>query len=192
MVAVLEVTPAAPEDAPQAARPSVSVLGGAMRTVLHAFGGAVWLLTCAAAAQDLRTTDSAIAILHAAKREVDWDAKTAVSADVTCDGNADIAIVGYEKEQAVWVGVVPGSDKKRVSKPVMMRFPVGKHSQDSFCSVPVQIEAQPIECDDEELGALPGCKRVRGCSDFSIVDHACDSFHFYWDSSRKRLMWWRR
>jgi len=163
-----------------------------MRTLLHAFGAAVWLLTCAATAQDLKATDSAIAVLRTTKPEVNWDAKTAVSADVTCDGKADTAIVGYEKNEAVWLGVVPGSDKNRASRPVTMRFLIGKHSQDSFCAVPVQIETHPIVCDDEELGALPGCKRVKGCSDFFMVDNACDSFHFYWDSSRKRLVWWRR
>jgi len=154
-----------------------------------------WFLICGAAARDPKVPvpNSAIAVLHTAKPAVGWDAKTAVSADVTCDGKPDTVVIGYEKKKEVaWLGVVPGSDKNRASRPITMSFLVGKHTQDSFCSLPVQIKTGPIECDDNELGALPGCKRVKGCSDFSIVDTDCDSFYFYWDSSHKKLAWWRR
>ena len=168
------------------------LLGISMRIVLLAFGAASWLLICGAAAQDPKGVGSAIAVLHTTKPAVAWDAKTAVSADVTCDGKPDTVVIGYEKKEVVWLGVVPGSDKNRASSPITMSFLIGKHTQDSFCSIPVQIETGPIECNDEELGALPGCKRVKGCSDFSMVDTDCDSFHFYWNSSRKKLAWWRR
>jgi len=138
-------------------------------------------------------TDFAAAIkaLEEAKHEVKWDAKTAVVADVTCDGVPDTLVVGYEKD-GVWLGVVPGPNAGKSAKLTTTRFSVGKQTQSSFCAVPVRIETDPIECEDEEFGALPGCKRIKGCLAFSLVDDSCDSFHFYWDSSRKKLTWWRR
>lgn len=159
-----------------------------MKIALRTFGLAIVFLAFGATAQDKKTTDAAISALHVAQPKVNWDAKTAVSADVTCDGRADTAIVGYDRNEAVWLGVVSGNSKY----PVTMKFLVGKHSQDSFCSIPVQIETHPIDCEGDEGETLPGCKKVKGCSDFSLVDNSCDSFHFYWDSTRKKLAWWRR
>lgn len=129
--------------------------------------------------------------LREAKHEVNWDAKTAVVADVTCDGIPDTVVVGYERD-AVWLGAVPGTKSNKPGKLTTTRFSVGKQTQDSFCAVPVRVEAYPIECEDEEVGDLPGCRPVKGCSAFSLVDDACDSFHFYWDVSQKALRWWRR
>jgi hypothetical protein len=42
------------------------------------------------------------------------------------------------------------------------RFSVGKQTTHSFCAVPVRVEVYPIECDDEEVGAPPGCTPVKG------------------------------
>jgi hypothetical protein len=153
-------------------------------TVLLLLAGQVGL---AAAANPV----AAVKALREAKREVTWDAKTAVVADVTCDGVPDTVVVGYERN-TVWLGAVPGTTSDKSAKLTTTRFSVGKQTQDSFCTVPVRIEAYPLECEDEEVGALPGCKPVKGCSAFSLVDDSCDSFHFYWDSSRKLLTWWRR
>jgi len=144
--------------------------------------------TCLAAAADAA---AAINALQQAKHEVKWDAKTAVVTDVTCDGVPDTLVVGYEKG-AVWLGVVPGPSASKSAKLITTRFSVGKQTQSSFCAVPVRIETEPTECEDEEFGVLPGCKRIKGCLAFSLVDDSCDSFHFYWDSSRKVLTWWRR
>lgn len=139
-----------------------------------------------------KNADHSILILHAAEPTVAWDAKTAVESDVTCDGALDTAIVGYEKNNIVWLGVVLGGQGNDVIKPTTMSFTVNSENQASFCSVPVHIETQPIVCEDEDIGELPGCVQVKGCSDFSMIDNACDSFHFYWDSSQNKLVWWRR
>ena len=141
-------------------------------------------------AQDNPDLKAALGGLQAAKPKVNWDEKTAVSADVTCDGKADTAVIGYE-EGFVWLGVIPGYAEDKQAKPMTFRFTVGKDTQDSFCRVPVRIEISAIECKTEDFD-LPGCKTVKGCSALSLIDEACDAFHFYWNSSRKRLTWWRR
>ena len=142
--------------------------------------------------QDIMKTENVIAMLNSAESKVKWDVTSAVIADVTCDGKPDAAIVGYENDKVVWLGVVIGGKKDIVLKPITMSFTVDSRNQTSFCSIPVHIEVQPISCKDEDIGTLPGCKEVKGCSEFSMIDNACDSFHFYWDSSKKGLVWWRR
>lgn len=57
--------------------------------------------------------------------------------------------------------------------------------------MPTRVEISPHDCDSGE-GPLPDCKVSRSCKDFSVVDDDCDSFNFYWDSTHKKLAWWRR
>jgi hypothetical protein len=130
---------------------------------------------------------SAVSSLRKAQPDVRWVEKTVVAADITCDGKPDQIAIGYGKDKSVWVGFIPSG-----ARPVTMHFSVGQHSQDSLCSIPVRLEISPLACSDEEMGDLPGCKEVKGCSAFSVVDDSCDSFHFYWNVSRKELVWWRR
>jgi len=161
-----------------------------MKVIQRLLGVFFCFLSFVAIAQDLKATDSAVSILKAAQPKVTWDAKSTAFSDVTCDGKTDTIVVGYEKEETVWLGVVYGNKTNLVAKPVTMSFRVGKHSQDSFCSVPIQIKTYPINCSGDGE-TLPGCIKLKGCSAFSMVDNTCDSFHFYWDSSLKELQWWR-
>lgn len=133
------------------------------------------------------TASASVSALRKAQPTVRWVQESVVVADITCDGKPDRMAVGYGKDKSVWVGLVP-----RGARLITMRFSVGRHSQDSFCSIPVRLEAYPLTCSDEEKGDLPGCKEVKGCAAFSVIDDSCDSFHFYWNVSRKELVWWRR
>lgn len=162
-----------------------------MKKHLGLIGLTALFLTFCASAEEMNKADSVIALLHTAEPSVKWDAKTAVSADVNCDGRSDISVVGYEGEDHVWLGVVTGSADNKPTKPITMQFFLGKHSQDSFCSAPVTIEKQPLDCKDAEEGTLPGCKVVKGCFSLSMDDGSCDSFNFYWDRKQKELAWWR-
>ena len=118
---------------------------------------------------------------------VQWDEKSAKVADVTCDGTPDTVVFGSDPGK-VWVAVVSPNEPRN---PQLLSFPLATHSQDSFCSVPVRIELEPFDC-DADGEKLPGCKPVKSCSTFSLADDACDSFHFYWDSTRQTIRWWRR
>ncbi len=132
----------------------------------------------------------ALEMLRRTGAGVNWDADSKVVADVSCDGIADTSYVGYGKK-AVWLGVVFGTNSQPGRKPFTARFAVGKHDQGSFCATPVKLDSYPMVCRTED-GPLPGCAQVKGCSAISMVDDICDSFHFYWDSARKSLTWWRR
>ncbi len=152
---------------------------------------ALTLLVPAVSAFAQPSVETALNALRSTRPSVSWDEKSAVVADVTCDGIPDTLLIGYQPDK-VWLGVVNVTRRKSTSVIATFAFLIGKPAQDSFCAVPVRIETAPIDCDTEEKGALQGCKPIKGCREFSLLDGACDSFHFYWDSARKRLTWWRR
>ena len=130
---------------------------------------------------------TAISELRKSNPGAQWDEKSVVFADVLCDGKPDTIILGSENKN-VLIGVVSPTRSKRTQ---VLSFPIRSATQNGFCAFPKRIEVFPMDCETEE-GTLPGCKPVKGCKEFSVIDDECDSFNFYWDSSRKSLAWWRR
>ena len=123
--------------------------------------------------------------LRRSRPSAKWNAASAKIADVDCDSKLDTVVLGSENEQVV-IGVVWGSHKQ----PQVFVFPINSGAQDGFCAAPKKIEISVLNCDSGE-GTLPGCKLATGCKEFSVSDEKCDSFHFYWDASQKKLTWWR-
>jgi hypothetical protein len=132
-------------------------------------------------------TDVAVSELQKAHPAVKWNSKAAIVADVTCDGKPDTTVVLGSEKNTVVVGVVSGEHS---TKAQLLSFPIRRDTQDGFCTFPTRIEISPLDCDTEG-GALPGCKPIKGCQAFTVIDDECDSFNFYWDSSRKSVAWWR-
>lgn len=118
---------------------------------------------------------------------VNWNVSSAKTADVDCDGKPDTVILGSKKDTVV-VGVTWGTAAKR---PQLFMFPVGRPSQDGFCSNATTISVSPLDCQTNDGRPLEGCKVAAGCKAFSIPDDGCDPFNFYWDSSRGTVAWWR-
>jgi hypothetical protein len=128
-----------------------------------------------------------LAALNAASEHGDvWDAKSAITVDVTCDGKADTVVVGHKKD-VVLIGVVSSSELK----PSIIEFAIGTNSQDAFSGSKVHVGKEPRDCMTGDDIPLDGCKPVRGCSGFRADDDLTDGFHFYWDNDRKALTWWR-
>lgn len=117
---------------------------------------------------------------------VKWSGKPMAVADVLCEGKPATVTIGSEKNNVV-VGVVSGL---HLHKTEVLTFPISSHTQEGFCAFPVRIETFPLDC-NPDVGALPGCKPIKGCRSFSVMDDDCDSFNFYWDSSHRALGWWR-
>src|SRR5262249_36601431 len=136
-----------------------------------------------------RQVTAALTTLRASNPKVQWDAKSAITADITCDGIKDVIVVGYDAE-SVWVALVPGLKTGKLATAIVQQFSVGAGAQSSICAKPVRIEVSSLDCEGN-AGPLPGCKAVKGASGFGIYDDACDHFEFYWDSERKTLRWWR-
>ena len=135
---------------------------------------------------DLSQIPLAIKNLRKLQPDIQWNEKSAVIADVNCDGKRESIVVGKQKSDVV-VAIVSG---QRQDKSDLMSFPIDSATQNGFCGVPVSIEISPLDCASNG-DALPGSKPVQGCQQFSVVDDECDPFNFYWDSAHKRLAWWR-
>ena len=117
---------------------------------------------------------------------VNWSRKPVTHADVLCEGKPAAIILGSENKRVV-VGVVSGLPERKTE---VLSFPIRSDTQDGFCDFPVRIKTYSMDC-NPDVGALPGCKPIKGCRSFSVMDDDCDSFNFYWDSSRRALGWWR-
>ena len=117
---------------------------------------------------------------------VKWRSQPIAIADVLCEGKPGTVVLGSGKNDVV-VGVVSGL---RQHKTEVLSFPIRSQTQNGFCGVPVRIKVYPRDC-ETDLGALPGCKPIKDCRSFSVIDDECDSFNFYWDSSRRAIRWWR-
>jgi hypothetical protein len=128
---------------------------------------------------------SAVDALRRFRPSTNWNIASARIADVDCDSKPDTIILGSEKGKVV-VGVVWGARKQ----PQVLVFSIHSASQDGFCAAPKEIEITPLDC-DSDVGTLPGCKVAKECKAFSLNDHACDPFNFYWDAAQQRLAWWR-
>jgi hypothetical protein len=143
-------------------------------------------LLAASANAQVSKTDDMVSKLQKSHPEVSWNSKSAILADVTCDGKFDAVVLGSQKHTVV-IGVVSGAHPDKVQ---LFSFPIRRDTQDGFCAVPKRIEASPLDCETNE-GSLPGCKHVKGCRGFTVMDEECDSFNFYWNSFSKSIAWWR-
>ncbi len=139
-----------------------------------------------ATAAQVSKSDVAVNHLVKAHPEVQWDHESAAVADVNCDRKTESIVLGKQANEVV-IAVVSGG---RQDKPELLYFPIRADTQDGFCAMPVRIEVYSLECDSDE-GSLPGCRPAKGCQAFTVRDDECDGFNFYWNSSRKSLVWWR-
>jgi len=147
----------------------------------------IFLVTILAASANPQASKPAtVSVLQKSHPEVSWNTQSAVVADVTCDGTPDTVVLGSQKDKVV-VGVISGAHP---DKDQLLSFPIRRDTQDGFCAAPSRIKLSSLDCDFDE-GPLPGCKPIKGCKAFTVVDDECDSFNFYWDSSRKAIAWWR-
>jgi len=145
-------------------------------------GGAIFLSIATA---QVPNTDG-LKELRKTHPTVKWSSKPIAIADVFCEGKPGAVVLGSEKNDVV-VGLVSGL---RGHKTEVLSFPIRAATQNGFCAFPVRIETAPLNC-EPDIGPLPGCKPVSGCRSFTVIDDQCDSFNFYWDSSRRAVGWWR-
>jgi hypothetical protein len=141
---------------------------------------------CAFISAQVSRTDVAVNSLRKSHPGVKWNTESATVADINCDGKPDSVILGSEKNNVV-IGVVSGARPNRTQ---VFSFPLKEGTQDGFCAFPTRIETSALDCKSEG-GALPGCKPIKACRAFAVIDDQCDPFNFYWDSSRHALAWWR-
>lgn len=157
---------------------------------LFASAVVLFLPALVATADQPASVVSALARLHTDWPNVPWRAQSAVIADVTCDKQADVVVVGW-KNHTLWLGVVPNAKSSPTGRPQVFSFAISAGVQEAVCTVPVRVEVSGQACKDFDYGELPGCKIRPGCKQFAVRDDHCDALFFYWDADHKHLQWFR-
>ena len=148
---------------------------------------ATWSVAIGCHADSLQ--DQMLAYLKQAKPNVQWDAKSGVTANFDGSQKSGGAMLGYAGNK-VTLAIQTGSGAKG-RRFQYLDFSVGPGTQAAVCAAPAKLEVYPLDCTTED-GTLPGCKATARMSGLSIVDGECDSIHLYWSHSSKSMQWWRR
>jgi hypothetical protein len=121
------------------------------------------------------------------KPDINWDAKSALTADFDCDGSPDEAFLGRSAGR-IYVGVIRAATKQ----PEILEFGVDASAQDAICQEPAKLEIESLNYDPSgEIGKIDGFRRSRRCKGILLSGGECDPIHLFWDYKTKHLAWWR-
>jgi hypothetical protein len=130
---------------------------------------------------------AALRSLSVARPDVNWDPKSALSADFDCDGSVDEAFLGRAAGKA-FVGVVLAADKG----PEILEFGVGGIPQDAICQEHVTLAIESLNYDPaKDIGKIDGFRRSRHCKGLLLSGGECDPIDLYWNFKTNYLGWWR-
>ena len=100
--------------------------------------------------------------------------QSTITLDLNGDGKPDTVRLS-QTSSSVTVRITYGGAAR---SPQEFHFSVDSGAEDGLCRLPAHLAAESTN-------------RSKTHEGFALVDEACDSFHFYWDASAKRVYWWR-
>jgi len=113
---------------------------------------------------------------------VKWKAESTVSADFTCQGHMQHAVLGIDQEQIVIAVFLNGANRR----PVVLRD-LGRATASAF------LETEDLDWDPNEDGMnLPGFQRSKKCKGLNLGDDEVDSLHLYWNHKAHQFVGWSR
>jgi hypothetical protein len=129
------------------------------------------------------------ALLHAANRAFPgavWADGAAVHADIDCDGQQDVAMVGISKNEVI-VAVFRGG---RALRPEALTYPALR-----FEGSTPQLQAEPLDVSDKTfrstLGARPdGYHRSTTCMGLRLSGGDGAAVHIFWHHHKRELAAW--
>lgn len=130
---------------------------------------------------------AALRSLSVARPDVNWDSKSALSADFDCYGSLDEAFLGRAAGK-VFVGVVRAADKE----PEVLAFGLAGSAQDAICQEHITLKIESLNYDPtEDVGKIDGFRRSRRCKGLLLSGGECDPIHLFWNFKTNHLGWWR-
>jgi hypothetical protein len=115
--------------------------------------------------------------------DVTWHSESVISADFTCRGHMEQAILGITAREIVVVVFINGLR----DKPEILRNKV---------HIPADAELTIDDLDydpGERVGMkLEGFLRSTVCKGLNIADKHVEAFHVYWNHKNSRFDWWSR
>jgi hypothetical protein len=151
-----------------------------MRHALSAL--ALWFFTLSThAASD----SAAVAAASRFHPSVTWLAKSKVTADFTCRGNADVALLGHTDKTTIVAIFSHGLS----SKPQFLEF-------DLYFTSALTLTAESLSATAEDyrsfLGYAPdGIVTSATCKGLALSDGDTDPFHIYWNTKVGAFDTWR-
>ena len=123
-----------------------------------------------------------------ARQPIQWDIPRALSVDVTCDGNPDTLVIGYQGPNQFWLHLQPGGDGGEWGESIHFALTPAPATGAALCQAPIQIQPATQPC---RPGQAAGCHALPGCAGFTLSDGLCGQLHFYWDPQQQGLDYWR-
>lgn len=117
--------------------------------------------------------------------EVDWRAESSVSADFTCRGRRESAIVGTTSKEIIIAIFIDGVSQK----PEVLRYSAAMRDTRTAKLTTETLDYDPK---DEDAGDLRGVRRSKTCQGLNLSDEKVDSAHIYWNHEAKRFDSWVR
>jgi hypothetical protein len=116
--------------------------------------------------------------------EVSWRAASIVSADFTCRGRQEQAILGTTSKEILIAVFINGVGQT----PEVLRYSSAVRDARTAKLTIESLDYDPTE----DIGELPGFRRSRTCKGLNLTDERIDSAHIYWNHVAKRFGDWVR
>jgi hypothetical protein len=113
---------------------------------------------------------------------VKWQPTTVITADFSCRGRKEQAILGADSADIVIAVFLNGTNQK----PEVLRYSAKVRNARS-----VELTNEDQDYDPKDRGVdLPGFKRSRTCKGLNLSDGRSDSAHIYWNHTDRRFDDW--
>jgi hypothetical protein len=106
-------------------------------------------------------------------------------ADLNGDGQQDRIALAQSRSEVILTVQIQGLGSRT------LRFPVATGAQDSFCTLPVKIRLEPLDCSPDGV-FLAGCIESETAAAVVLDDNDCDAIRVYLNRESETLAWWRR
>ena len=116
---------------------------------------------------------------------VTWQVKSVVTADFTCEGHKQQAILGFSSSEIVIEVFISGLK----SRPETLRYVAKVRYLPTTALTTEDLDYDPREDPGYEL---PGFERSKSCKGLNLGDQETDSAHIYWDHNARRFDDWSR
>lgn len=116
---------------------------------------------------------------------VKWRPNSVLTADFSCRGRKEQAILGTSSAEIVIAVFLNGTSQR----PEVLHYSAKVRDA---ANAELKIEEQDFDPKDEVGVDLPGFKRSRTCKGLNLSDGRTDSAHIYWNHEARRFNDWGR
>ena len=114
-----------------------------------------------------------------------WRERPIISADFTCSGRKEWAVLGTTPSEILVAIFVKGQSEK----PEILHYSRSVRNASTAVLAPEDMDYDPQE---DPFYALPVFERSKTCKELNLSDGEVDSAHIYWNHKARRFDAWTR